>query len=74
MIRTHRLHAFLSSCAVMGLLITLTYFFPGDFPGGPVAKTPLDLVQTPSAGSPGLIPGQGTRFHMPQLERPHMLR
>ena len=42
----------------MGLLITLTYFFPGDFPGGPVAKTPLDLVQTPSAGSPGLIPGQ----------------
>ena len=32
-----------------------------DFPGGPVAKT-----QHSSAGGPGLIPGQGTRSHMPQ--------
>ena len=31
----------------------------GDFPGGPVAKTVL-----PRQG-PGLIPGQGTRLHMP---------
>ena len=24
-------------------------------------------LSTPSAGGPGLIPGQGTRSHMPQL-------
>ena len=29
----------------------------GDFPGGPVAKTP-------NIGGPGSIPGQGTRSHM----------
>ena len=33
------------------------------FPGGPVAKTPA-----PNAGGCGLIPGQGTRSHIPQLE------
>ena len=26
---------------------------------------------TPNAGGPGLIPGQGTRSHMPQLKIPH---
>ena len=36
--------------------------FERDFPGGPVAK-----ICTPNAGSLGLIPGQGTRPHMPQL-------
>ena len=36
----------------------------GDFPSGPVAKTP-------SAGGPGLIPGQGTKSHIPPL-RIHM--
>ena len=34
-----------------------------DFPGGSVAET----LNTPYAGGPGLIPGQETRFHMPQL-------
>ena len=34
----------------------------GDFPGGPVAKP-----QAPNAGGLGSIPGQGTRFHIPQL-------
>ena len=24
-------------------------------------------LHAPNAGDPGLIPGQGTRFHMPQL-------
>ena len=33
-----------------------------NFPGGPVAKT-----HTPNAEDLGLIPGQGTRSHMPQL-------
>ena len=33
-----------------------------DLPGGPVAKTP-----SPNAGALSLIPGQGTRFHTPQL-------
>ena len=32
-----------------------------DFPGGPVAKTPCSQFR-----NLGLIPGQGTRFHMPQ--------
>ena len=32
----------------------------GDFPGGPVAKTP-------NTGGLGSIPGQGTRPHMLQL-------
>ena len=31
------------------------------FPGGPLAKT------TPNTRGLGLMPGQGTRFHMPQL-------
>ena len=35
----------------------------GDFPGGPVAKTPHSQCK----GAPGLIPGQETRAHMPQL-------
>ena len=35
---------------------------PGDFPGGPVAKT-----QHSQCRGPGLIPSQGTRSHMPQL-------
>ena len=34
-----------------------------DFPGGPVAKTP-------NAGGLGLIPGQGTRSHLPHLKIP----
>ena len=34
----------------------------GNFPGGPVAKTP-----SPSAGGLGLIPSRGTRSHMPQI-------
>ena len=33
-----------------------------DFPRGPGAKTPCP----PNAGGLDLIPGQGTRFHMPQ--------
>ena len=38
----------------------------GDFPGGPVAKTPH-----PKAWGPGLIPGQETRSNMPQVKIPH---
>ena len=40
-----------------------------DFPGGPLTK------KNPSfqSGGLGLIPGQGTRFHIPQL-RAHMLQ
>ena len=38
----------------------------GDFPGGPVAKTPRS-----HAGGPGSIPGQGTRSLMPQLKSSH---
>ena len=34
-----------------------------DFPGGPVAKTPHSQCR-----GAGLIPGQGTRPHMPQLK------
>ena len=34
-----------------------------DIPDGPVAKA----LWAPSAGSPGLIPGQGTRSHMQRL-------
>ena len=37
-----------------------------DFPGGPVAQTLYSQCRAPS-----LIPGQGTRSHMPQL-RVHM--
>ena len=33
-----------------------------DFPGGPVARTPV-----PNAGGLDSIPGQGTGSHMPQL-------
>ena len=40
---------------------------PRDFPGGPVAKTTL-CSQCRDMGS---TPGQGTRFHMPQLKLPH---
>ncbi|TEA37188.1 hypothetical protein DBR06_SOUSAS210422, partial [Sousa chinensis] len=29
-------------------------------------------LHTPSAGGPGLIPGQGTRSHMLQLKTPHL--
>ena len=36
-----------------------------NFSGGPVAKT------VPSEGGPGLIPAQGTRFHMPQPKTPN---
>ena len=28
-------------------------------------------LHAPNAGDPGLIPGQGTRSHMPQLKIPH---
>ena len=28
-------------------------------------------LHAPNAGGPGLIPGQGTRFHMPQLKISH---
>ena len=38
----------------------------GDFPGGPVAGTPSSQRR-----GPGLIPGWGSRSHMPQL-RGHM--
>ena len=34
-----------------------------DFPGGPVLR-----LHTPNAGRRGLIPGQGTRLRMLQLE------
>ena len=34
-------------------------------PCGPLAKTPCSQCR-----GPGLIPGQGTRFHMPQLKSP----
>ena len=34
-----------------------------DFPGGPWLR-----LRAPSAGSPGLIPGQGTGSHMLQLK------
>ena len=37
----------------------------GDFPGGPVAKTP-----PPDAGSLGSIPGQVTRYRMLKLTDP----
>ena len=33
----------------------------GDFPGGPVVKSPCSQYR-----GPGFIPGQGTRSHMPQ--------
>ena len=36
-----------------------------DFPCGPVAKTPRSQCR-----GPGLIPGQGTRSHLPQLRVP----
>ena len=42
------------------MLLTNTNVADRDFPGCPVANTP-------NAGGPGLIPGQGTRFHMLQL-------
>ena len=35
---------------------------PGEFPGDPVAKTRRSQCR-----GPGLIPTQGTRYHMPQL-------
>ena len=37
----------------------------GDFPGGPVAKTPCSQHM-----GPRFILGQGTRSHMPQREQP----
>ena len=42
-----------------------------DFPGGPVAENPH-----PQCRAPGLIPGQGTRSHLPLLKkkRSHMLQ
>ena len=42
------------------MLLTNTNVADRDFPGCPVDNTP-------NAGGPGLIPGQGTRFHMLQL-------
>lgn len=39
----------------------------GDFPCSPVAKTPA-----PHAGSPGWVPGWGTRAHILQLKIPHI--
>ena len=33
-----------------------------DFPGGPITKNP-----SAQSGGLGLIPAQGTRFHIPQL-------
>ena len=39
-----------------------------DFPGGPLTKNPSF-----KSGGLGLIPGQGTRFHIPQLKA-HMLK
>ena len=41
--------------------------FPWDFLGGPVLWEHTRL-SFPNAGGLGLIPGQGTRPHMPQLE------
>jgi len=38
------------------------------FPGGAITKNP-----STQSGGLGLIPGQGTRFHIPQL-RAHMLQ
>ena len=43
-------------------LFHLEFCIVGDFPGGSVAKTPA-----PMQGAQGLIIGQGTRSHMPQL-------
>ena len=37
-----------------------------DFPGGPVAKIPCSQCR-----GLGVIPGQRTRSHMPQLRIPH---
>ena len=37
----------------------------GDFPGGPVAKTPCSQCR-----GLGSIPGQGTRSHMAATKRP----
>ena len=34
--------------------------------GGPVLKMPC-----PNSEGQGSVPGQGTRFHMPQLKIPH---
>ena len=48
-------------CSVIALNQSLEITH-GDFPGGPVAKAPA-----PNAGGPTLIPGQGTRPHMPQV-------
>lgn len=39
----------------------------GDFPSSPVAKTPAS-----HAGSPGSVPGRGTRAHILQLKIPHV--
>ena len=30
----------------------------------------IQWLHAPNAGGPGLIPGQGTRSHMPQLQDP----
>ena len=38
----------------------------GDFPDGPVAKTPRGH----HSGDLGLTPGQGTNFHMPATKDP----
>ena len=40
-------------------------YFSADFPGGLMAKT------LPNAGGLGLIPGQGSRCHMPQQKILH---
>ena len=42
-----------------------------NFSGGPVAKTLLPVKGAPVQGGPGLIPGQGARFHMPQPKTPN---
>ena len=46
--------------------VTFTFGAGLGFPGGPVTK-----LFTPSAGGPGLIPGQGNRSYILQL-RVHM--
>ena len=45
------------------LLILIKIITCGDLPGDPVVKT----LYSQCRGSPGSIPAQGTRSHMPQL-------
>ena len=56
----------LISCNPQSSFFPVNNLKPGDFPGGPMAKT-----YAPGVGGPGSTPGQGTRSHVPQ-PRVHM--